>query len=85
VFEAHGGICYLSGRRIRAGEAWQLDHITALINGGEHAESNLAPALSEPHRIKTKADVREKAKVARIRKRHLGIKKHARIKRMAKV
>jgi 5-methylcytosine-specific restriction protein A len=75
VFEAHGGICYLSGRRIRAGEAWQLDHIIALTNGGAHAESNLAPALSEPHRIKTKADVREKAKVARIRKRHLGIKK----------
>jgi 5-methylcytosine-specific restriction protein A len=75
VFEAHGGICHISGRRIRAGEAWECDHVIALCNGGSHAESNLAPALSEPHRIKTKADVREKAKVARLKKRHLGIKK----------
>lgn len=75
VFEAHGGICHISNRRIRAGEAWECDHVIALCNGGEHRESNLAPALSEPHRIKTRADVREKAKVARLRKRHLGIKK----------
>lgn len=75
VFEAHRGVCHLSKRRIRAGEAWECDHIVALCNGGEHRESNLAPALSEPHKIKTKADVREKAKVARIRKRHIGIKK----------
>lgn len=74
VFEAHGGICHISKRRIRAGEAWECDHVIALCNGGAHAESNLAPALSEPHRIKTKADVREKAKVARLKKRHLGIR-----------
>lgn len=75
VFETHHGICHLSKRRIRAGEAWECDHIVALCNGGEHRESNLAPALGEPHKVKTKADVREKAKVARIRKRHIGIKK----------
>jgi 5-methylcytosine-specific restriction protein A len=74
VFERHSGRCHLTGRRIRAGEAWECDHVIALINGGEHRETNLAPALSDAHRIKTKSDVREKAKVARIRKRHLGIK-----------
>lgn len=75
VFEAHRGVCHISKRRIRAGEAWECDHVIALCNGGEHRESNLAPALGEPHKIKTKADVREKSKVARLRKRHIGIKK----------
>lgn len=80
VFEAHRGVCHLSKRRIRAGETWECDHIIALCNGGEHRESNLAPALSEPHKIKTKADVREKSKVARLHKRHLGIKKNRTIR-----
>lgn len=75
VFERHNGKCHLTKRRIRAGEAWECDHVIALCNGGEHRESNLAPALGEPHKIKTKSDVREKSKVARLRKRHLGIKK----------
>lgn len=75
VFERYQGRCYLTGRAIRAGEAWQVEHIIALCNGGANSESNLAPVLSEPHKIKTKADVREKSKVARLRKRHLGIKK----------
>lgn len=75
VFEAHGGVCHISGRRIQAGEAWQLDHIVALINDGENRESNLAPALTAPHKAKTRADVAEKARVARKRKAHLGLKK----------
>ena len=73
VFEAHGGVCYLSKRKIRAGEKWQCDHVIALTNGGENRERNLAPALEQPHREKTRDDVREKAKVARIRAKHLGI------------
>lgn len=81
VFEAHRGVCHLSKRRIRAGEAWECDHIIALCNGGQHRETNLAPALSEPHKIKTKADVREKSKIARLKKRHLGIKKDRTITR----
>lgn len=75
IFEREGGRCWLSGRKIMAGERWELEHKIALCNGGPHSEDNLAPALGEPHKIKTKADVREKSKVARLRKRHLGIKK----------
>jgi 5-methylcytosine-specific restriction endonuclease McrA len=75
VFDRHHGICHISKRRIQAGESWECEHIVALCNGGEHRETNLAPALREPHKIKTKADVREKSKVARIRARHLGIRK----------
>ncbi len=73
VFEAHGGVCHLSGRKIKAGELWDCDHIKALVNGGENRESNLAPALRDKHIAKTAEDVAEKSKVDRIRKKHLGI------------
>jgi 5-methylcytosine-specific restriction protein A len=75
VFERHGGRCHISGRLIRAGEAWDCDHIVALCNGGQHRETNLAPALTEPHKAKTAEDVAEKSLVARVRAKHLGIKK----------
>ena len=75
VFERYGGICHISCRRIRAGEAWDCDHYVALINGGEHRESNLRPALVVPHKEKTKIDVAEKARIARKRKKYLGIRK----------
>ncbi|MEM9762118.1 MAG: HNH endonuclease, partial [Pseudomonadota bacterium] len=45
IFEAHDGICHISGRKIEAGDAWDLEHRTALADGGEHREGNLAPAL----------------------------------------
>jgi 5-methylcytosine-specific restriction enzyme A len=73
VFERHGGRCHISGRIIRAGEAWDADHVIALCNGGEHREGNLAPALTGPHRIKTASDVAEKATVYRKRAKHLGL------------
>ena len=75
VFYRSGGICHLSGRRIRPGEQWDCDHVVALCNGGQHRESNLAPALKENHRVKTAADVAEKSRNYRKAVRHLGIKK----------
>ena len=73
IFERCGGVCHLSGRKIMAGEVWELDHVIALINGGEHRESNLAPALKAAHRAKTAEDVALKSKVARIKAKHLGV------------
>ena len=58
---------------INAGEPWDCDHVIALVNGGENRESNLAPALRDKHRAKTKIDVAEKATVYRVRAKHLGI------------
>lgn len=72
VFEAHEGRCHRSGRKIRAGEAWQCDHVLAIINGGQNRESNLAPILTDPHKEKTAEDVRIKAKTARTKAKHLG-------------
>lgn len=73
VFEDHGGICYLSNRKIMPGEKWQLEHIIAICNGGENRESNMAPALVEPHKIKSAEDVAQKSKNYRIRAKHLGV------------
>ena len=75
VFEKYSGVCYLSGVKIRPGDKWEIEHVQALCNGGEHRESNMAPALVAAHKGKTAADRREKAKNDRVRKRHLGIKK----------
>ncbi len=71
VFERHGGICHISQRKILSHEKWDLDHIVSLVNGGAHVESNLAPALRDKHKLKTKADVAEKARIYKKRKNKL--------------
>lgn len=73
IFERHNGTCHLSGRKIMPGEKWELEHIKALIHGGEHRESNMAPALVQPHKVKTAEEMAIKAKTDAIRKRHIGI------------
>lgn len=80
VFEREGGKCHLSGRKIMPGDLWDLDHGKALINGGQHRESNLFPALRDKHREKTREDVAEKSKVAAVRAKHLGIRPPSRIR-----
>lgn len=72
VFMDYEGRCWLSGRKIAPGEPWDLDHKVALANGGEHRESNLAPALKDKHRAKTAADVAEKSSVYRKASKHHG-------------
>lgn len=72
IFDAHGGVCHISQRKIRAGELWDLDHVIALCNGGENRESNLAPALRDKHREKTADDVKQRAKDDRVRAKHNG-------------
>lgn len=70
---ARDGNCHLCGRPIQSGQKWDIDHVKALINGGENRESNLRPVHRKCHVEKTAADVAEKAKIAAIRKKHLGI------------
>lgn len=74
VFEAAGGVCAETGRKIQPGEEWDCDHRIPLAIGGEHRESNLQPVLRFAHRQKTALDVKAKAKAARLAKKHVGIK-----------
>lgn len=66
------------------GEPWDVEHIIAIINGGENRESNLAPALRSKHREKTARDMAEKSRTYRKRKSNLGIRKPRTITRWRK-
>jgi 5-methylcytosine-specific restriction protein A len=73
IWDREKGRCHLSGRKIGAGEKWELDHVISLTRGGEHRESNLKPALVEKHREKTAAENSEDARADRIKAKHLGL------------
>lgn len=73
VWERCGGRCALTGRKLRPGDAYDFDHVIALVNGGEHKESNLQVVSRDAHKAKTREDVGVKAKTARMRAKHLGI------------
>lgn len=75
VFEAKGGVCHSCERKINAGDKWTCEHVIALINGGMNRESNLDLTCEWCLPAKNAADVAIKSKSAKIRKRHLGIKK----------
>ncbi|MGJ4954591.1 HNH endonuclease [Bradyrhizobium sp. HKCCYLRH2015] len=74
IFERNKGRCHWSGRIIRPGDEWDVDHVIALINSGENRESNMAPILrGKPHKEKTAQDVAEKSRVYQKRARHVGL------------
>ena len=75
VHERANGRCQKCGADAFVGE---YDHIIPLIIGGENRENNLQKLCAACHKAKTKLDVKLKSKVARVRKRHLGIKKPSR-------
>lgn len=52
----------------------EFDHRIALVNGGENAEDNIQALCPLCHGTKSRRDVAQKAKDARVRQKHLGIK-----------
>ena len=73
VLNANKGLCYLSGLPIGS-KKWEIEHVKALSLGGENRESNLRPALVEAHKLKTKAEAKDRAKADAIAKKAAGIK-----------
>jgi len=75
VFMAQDGLCAECRRKMAmAGEPFEVDHIQALVLGGENRESNLRALCGPCHRPKTAQDVAQKAVEARKRAKHLGVK-----------
>jgi len=72
IWEREGGRCYLSGRKINPGEAFEYEHVIAIANGGEHRESNIRLALKDRHREKTSDDAALTAKIRRQHLKHIG-------------
>jgi hypothetical protein len=78
VFARYQGRCHISGQKIRPGDAWDVEHIKSLrsaLPGEPHLnrESNLAPALTAPHREKTAQENSDGSKADRTLAKHLGI------------
>jgi len=76
VFEREHGRCHKCGRTIDAqgGESWTLEHLIALINGGENRERNLACTCSFCLPAKNREDMAIKKKNTRVRYKARGIK-----------
>ena len=74
VFLAKGGRCHRCSRKIASGDAWTLEHVVALINGGGNRESNLDVTCRWCLPAKNAEDVAEKARVYNIRSKHIGAK-----------
>lgn len=75
IFERYEGRCHISGTKIQVGDKWQVEHKIRLEDGGENREANMAPALDEPHKAKTKAETQRGKKADRERMAHFNIRK----------
>lgn len=73
IWAREEGRCYLTGLKINAlKDSYEFEHVIALANGGEHREGNIRLALTEAHKVKTKADAGVAAKIRRVTLKHRG-------------
>jgi 5-methylcytosine-specific restriction enzyme A len=71
VWDQCNGRCHMCGREIPTGDAWILEHLIALINGGTNSEDNLCLTCSWCKPIKDAADVAVKSKTYAVRSKHV--------------
>lgn len=74
VFERCDGKCHRCLRKITPADTWIVEHVIAIANGGRNAEGNLSITCGWCKPIKDAEDVALKAKGAKIRARHVGLK-----------
>lgn len=65
--------CLRCNRKLGGKLQARFDHVIPLILGGQNREMNIQLLCDDCHTAKTRLDVKLKAKVARVRKKHLGI------------
>lgn len=79
ILDRQNDRCADCGRTFNPACRPEFDHARALVNGGRNCEANLQALCDLCHGTKTARDVAEKAKVARVRAKHLGLKDKPRI------
>ena len=80
IFDRANGCCHISGQKIKPGDKWEAEHVKRLEDGGQNRESNLAPALVEPHKRKSAEERERAAKADKAKKRHLGVQGAPKVK-----
>lgn len=75
IVERQAGCCAVSGHFFRPGDVIHFDHKKPLWEGGEHRENNIQAIMAEPHKEKTREESRRRAKIYKVRDKHLGIAK----------
>lgn len=75
IFAAHSGICGISGAKIGPNDLWDVEHRIPWAISFDDGDGNLYPALRDPHKNKTKADLKAIAKLKRIEARHNGTRR----------
>jgi 5-methylcytosine-specific restriction enzyme A len=75
IFTRTSGVCHICGGRIDGvREAWEVEHIIPLAQGGDDHGDNLAPAHVKCHRAKTSVDATNTARAKRREAAHIGAK-----------
>lgn len=72
LFLLHGGRCYLCGVKIKAGEAWELEHRIPWELTRDESDENVLPAHVGCHKVKSVDDIRGIRKADRQRLKHTG-------------
>ena len=75
IVQAQDGCCAKCAARFGPKIPAEFDHRIALINGGENRESNIWALCPLCHGTKSKRDVAQKSKDARVRQEFVGIKR----------
>ena len=75
IFEAYDKRCAVCTLPIVGKLLPAYDHIVALINGGQHRESNIQLLCVPCHAVKTKSDVAEKSRMYTKKIKAAGMKK----------
>jgi hypothetical protein len=59
IWERDGGVCYLCGKKVLAGQPWDAEHVKAWTIYGDDSDENLKVAHKEVcHKTKTDADMK---------------------------
>ena len=74
IFQRHDGKCHICGAVIWPNDAWDVEHIIPLAQGGDDEGDNLAPAHRCCHAAKTRRDAADTARAKRLEARHIGAK-----------